>query len=155
MKHFQDERLNGEEGAYHEMINCAFTKGSVAIDLDKRAEQEYYDCCKPSVAGINLQDWISDQLITGKFIYCIHDDSAKRKLREMGVPAKDLKWPAIAIGSGADLIITNDIDLFDPAAKNYTSKKKDQIKRDGGPVSKYLRKNHSIEVSKAEHFIST
>lgn len=76
-------------------------------------------------------------------------------MRLQGLPHKDHKWPAIAVGSGADTIISEDIDLFDPAAKNKDAKTKATIKKNGGALSKYLKKNHNIVVTTSSDFIES
>lgn len=153
MKFFQQERLEANCAVYTRMIKAAFEKGPVAVDDEGRAIYEYNDCCRPAAVGLNLGDWIADQIVIGAIVYVKMDHSLKKDLSLLGLPAKDLKWPAIAKGAGADLIITEDIDLFDPKKKNASPKQRNRIFRCGGPVSKFLRDRHRIRVSIAQHFL--
>lgn len=154
IKYFQEERVADENGTYTEMIGLVFENGGMAIDADGRALHEYQECCRPSALGLNLIDWINDNLTSGKISLHEMDHSLKGKLKELGVPDKDLKWPAIAMGAESKLIVTDDIDLYEPRAKKYKHAAKEIIKLNGGVVSKFLKKKHDIKVSKAEHFVA-
>ncbi|MCA0256083.1 MAG: hypothetical protein LCH47_05735 [Proteobacteria bacterium] len=153
LKYFQDERVAGTSGVYSAMIGKVQEKGCLAVDDEGHAQQEYNDCCRPSAVGLNLCDWIADQIVERFIVLFPMDKSASVDLKKLGVPKKDQKWPAIAKGAQADFILTEDIDLFDPKAKAFKSAAKAKIKAGGGPVSKYLAKQHGINVSTAEDFL--
>lgn len=153
LKYFQEERVSGLSEKYTDMIAKAQGKGCIAIDDEGRAQQEYNDCCKPSAVGLNLCDWIADQIVNKVIIMFKMDRSAEAELRKLGVPNKDLKWPSIAKGSNADTILTEDIDLFDPKAKSFNAKSKTKIKEKGGCVSNFLAKRHGISVTTTENFL--
>lgn len=153
LKYFQEERIFDKAGTYTAMIEKVREKGCIAIDDEGHAQQEYNDCCNPSVVGLNLCDWIADQIVEKFFVMVAMDKSASRDLSGLGLPKKDHKWPAIAKGAKANLILTEDIDLFDPKAKSRKSAEKTKIKDKGGPLSKYLAKRHGIVVSTAQNFL--
>ncbi|RUV97977.1 MAG: hypothetical protein EOQ55_00980 [Mesorhizobium sp.] len=152
-KGFQEERVGDLVGCYSTVVNLAIERGCIAIDDEDMALQEYHDCCRPAAVGLNLRDWIADQLVNKVIVMFPMDRKAERELRELGVPKKDRKWPAIALGSSSDIIVTDDIDLFDPRAKKYKSKQKEKIKKSGGCVSKLLVRKYGIAVFSAENFI--
>ena len=135
------------------MIRKAQGKGHIAIDDGGHALQEYNDCCKPSAVGLNLCDWIADQIVNKVIVMFTMDRSIEDDLRKLGLPKKDYKWPAIAKGSEADTILTEDIDLFHPEAKGYNAKAKAKIRERGGCVSKFLARNDGISVTTAENFL--
>jgi hypothetical protein len=153
MKYFQEERITGDTGKFTEMIARAIEKGCIAIDDQGHAQQEYNDCCKPSSVGLNLCDWIADQIVSRNVLMFKMDRSAEKKLKELGVPRKDQKWPSIAKGADASAIVTEDIDLFDPKAKSYKASAKKEIRDNGGPVSKFLYKKHGISVLTCNNFL--
>jgi hypothetical protein len=153
IKYFQEERLSDSFGMFSRAIGRIVEENLIAVDVDGLALQEYHDCCRPSAVGMNLMDWISDQLVSGKIVTVQQDHSLKKTLSQLGVPRKDLKWPAIALGASSDLILTEDIDLFDPKAKTFDAKKKEKIKRQGGCVSTLLSRKHGIRVRTAACFL--
>ncbi len=153
LKGFQDERVSGKEDIFTSMINKVYVKGCIAIDSENLAIQEYNDCCKPSSVGINLKDWIADEIINKKIVPFTMNREIFRELIQMGLPKPDCKWPGIAVGAGADTIITQDIDLFDPGSKSANAKTKEKIRNKGGKLSKHLKKNFKIEVTTAENFL--
>lgn len=147
LKNFHEERVSNITSKYSEVVLAVLDKGNIAIDDEKMAWQEYFDCCQPSSVGLSLIDWISDQIVSGVIFMVKMDKSTKKKLATFGLPSKDQKWVFIAVGSNSDAIITDDIDLFDPKAKSYKSEKKQKIKNSGsGVVAKYLKKHHKISV---------
>lgn len=154
IKYFQDERVAGVESTFTMMISKVQLKGAIAIDNQGQALQEYQDCCQPSALGLNLMDWIADQAMQGMISEHAMDVEIKKTLKKkQGLPQKDCKWPAIAISAQADVIITEDIDLFDPKSKNATKNAKDKIKRNGGALSKHLRKEYGVNVRTAQIFL--
>ncbi|WP_285675054.1 hypothetical protein [Paralimibaculum aggregatum] len=147
LKYFFDEMLSDKEDKFSIAVRAVMSKGAVAIDDEGQARQEYLDCCKPSSVGLSLDDWVVLQLNNGAFRVFQMDKSARNELRKLGLPNKDHKWVFIAKGSSADLIVSEDIDLFDPKSKKSTEKVKAKIKRNSsGPVAKYLKKKHGITV---------
>lgn len=153
MKYFQDERVSFVNGPYSAVIFAALNGGIIAIDDEGHARQEYFDCCRPSPVGMNLSDWINDQIIAKKIRVFPMDPSESRTLRKMGVPKKDHKWVAIAIGASASCIVTEDIDLFDPSEKNANAARKVRIKAVGGCVSNYLKRYRRVLVLTGAAFI--
>lgn len=147
LKCFFEEKVSDKEGEFTAAVTAIMTKGVVAIDEEGQAEQEYYDCCRPPSVGLSLIDWVTLQLNNGAFRVFEMDKSVRKELRKLGVPHKDHKWVFIAKGAGADLIVSEDIDLFDPKAKKWSEKKKAQLRKDsGGSVAIHLRKKHGIKV---------
>lgn len=155
MHHFQQERVRSITGQFTAVINKATADDFIAIDDEGKAGQEYFDCCRPSPLGLNLNDWLADQIVSGIVKLKKMDHSQDDTLRRLGLPKKDIKWPSIALGSASSHIVTEDIDLFEPSAKAYDAKSKNKIKTSGnGVVAKHLRKNFNITVCTSESFLS-
>lgn len=149
LNYFQNERILDTRGPVSVAIDLVFQFGHIAIDDEYQAIQEYVDCAE-GPAALNLGDWIADQMATQKIIpYQMHKDQNLRKhLRLVGLQRKDHKWIFIAIGAGSELIITNDVDLFQPDGKSKTAGAQEKIKRcRQGSLCKELRKRYGIHLS--------
>lgn len=153
MKYFQEERVKKGEGRFCDVIDVALNNGIIAIDDKGLAQQEYFDCCRPAPVGLNLCDWISDQIIAQKIKMFAVNRSAEISLIGFGVPRKDHKWVAIALGAGAFAVVTEDIDLFDPKEKYANEARKAKIKAEGGCVSRHLRRKYKLLVLTGETFL--
>ncbi len=152
LKYYQQERVAGREGEFTVAISKLMAKGALAIDSEGKALQEYYDCCRPSAVGLNLSDWISERLVDGCIKMFDTDNSLTRELLSLGLPRKDIKWPCIAKSSNSDIIVTEDIDLFEPTAKSRRAPEKERIKRARtGCVCRHLERQHSIRVLTSQH----
>lgn len=148
MNLFQQERYSAEFGIAHEALEAILASSFVALDADGQCEAEWLSCAKGK-PPLDLQDWIADMYVQEKLrLFPYTCDSMFRELSGLGIPKKDHKWVRLARSSSSDVIVTNDIDLFDPSRKkDCNSKIKDRIKENrSGPVCKYLRKNHRIEI---------
>ena len=95
-----------------------------------------------------LSDWIADQFLSGKLRYfALAPNTCYKYLLKLGMPKKDHKWVRLAIGCGGKIIITDDVDFFDPSKKRSDAATKEKIKINGnGPCSKNLRLEYGVEV---------
>lgn len=144
---FQRERKQERPGDAHKAIEKIFEKDCIALDEGGLCLQEWEECAGGTFP-INIRDWAADQMIYGRIRnYELCTNHCRKELLAVGLPKKDHKWVRLAIGSGGNLIVTDDIDFFDPTKKNSSSAVKQKIKNSGqGPCSTMLRKKYRIEV---------
>ena len=78
----------------------------------------------------------------------------RKHLNSLGLPPKDQKWVRLAIGCDGRVLVSNDIDFFDPAKKSASAAAKAAVKRSGkGPCSKALQKVYGLQVKLLEDFL--
>lgn len=147
MNAFQKERLLASEGPACAAINAMTNGHFIVLDEGGLCQQEWVDCAGGTFP-LALNDWIADMLIVQKIrLGLLCEDSMHKELSVLGVPKKDHKWVRLAKGTQSDIIVTDDIDLFDPTKKSSSSKIIAAIKSNSsGPVAKHLRKRHGITV---------
>jgi hypothetical protein len=147
MNLFQKERLEQISGHAHRTIELVTQDCCIALDDGGHCQQEWL-ACAGGAHPIALADWIVDMMVDGNirmFSFC--KSSMYKELTGKGIPKKDHKWIRLALGSGSELIVTDDIDLFDPTRKNCCSEEKNAIKRNGtGPISKFLKKTYGVSI---------
>lgn len=153
MNCFQLERIAGSDGLACSALNMIVSVGYIVLDESGLCEAEWIACAggKPPLA---LQDWIADMFVAHRIrLIRLQNENLYTELKKLGVPKSDHKWVRLAISAESGIIVTEDIDLFDPTKKmNCSSATKSRIKRDRtGPVSKYLRKKYAIEVICLQH----
>lgn len=145
--YFQAERLTErQDGPFSQLMTLVFLRGHLAVDEGGKAEQEYKDTCRPSAAGLNLMDWFADQILKGKIKFYRESAHLKKQCQQCGLPNRDYKWVGIALSASAGLIVTQDIDLFEPKAKSWPSGTKDKIRAQGGGTVAKLLRNNGINV---------
>lgn len=153
MNLFQSERFKGETGPASESLDLMTLHSFIVLDAGGHCQDEWIACAggKPPIA---LEDWIADMFVRQKIqLVPMISDSMHQELTGHGIPKKDHKWVRLARSSSADVIVTEDIDLFDPTKKNAcTAPAKAKIKSSRkGPVAKFLRKAYKIDVICIEH----
>lgn len=148
VKYFFEQLVQGRTDEFVFGVNSLLERGAIALDEGGKAQQEYENCCRPPAVGLGLKDWIADQLTRGKLVVVKPEQSLTKALNRLGLPKDDHKWICIAVGAGANIIATEDIDLFDPTEKESSAKRKSKIKANrSGCVAKYCKKQHAIHVS--------
>lgn len=142
MAYFQKERLDEHFGEYSRLIDEVCSKGHISLDVKGKIKQEYADTCSPGAVGLNLLDWLADMATKGIVREYEEASDLKQKCDKCGLPSKDYKWVGTAIGAEAKLIVSEDIDLFEPKAKTWKAARKEQIKANSeGSMAKLLKKN--------------
>lgn len=144
---FQAERIADSPGKAHAKLSLIFQGNCIALDIEGLCQQEWLDCAGGKVP-LALADWIADQQICGRIkYYPLFNNSCRKSLMLLGMPQNDHKWVRLAIGSGGKIIVTDDVDFFDPTKKMASAKTKEKIKTSGkGPCSKGLMKQFGIFV---------
>ena len=144
---FQQERKSEANGPARAALERIFNGDCIALDEDGLCLQEWLDCAESAVP-FALGDWVADQMIHGRIrSFPLCTENLRKMLLNLGLPKKDHKWVRLAIGCGGNLIITNDIDFFDPKKKNASAQQKKKIKENGGSCSKFLQKKLGVEVT--------
>ncbi len=142
MAYFQKERLDASSGLYCHLIDEVCNKGHISLDRKGKIIQEYAETCSPGAVGLNLLDWLADMAAKGLVKEYAEASDLKQECERCGLPSKDYKWVGTAMGAKAKLIVSEDIDLFEPKAKAWTAAKKKQIKANSkGSIAKLLKKN--------------
>lgn len=139
--HFQQERISSAPAAFTDAFDLLFTSRRMILDEGGLCFQEW---CQTAVGPVemNLQDWISDLIVNGslRLVRTRPLGQHRRRLQELGVPARDMKWFALCRDGSAEIFLTEDIDFFDPRAKNTPRARKEQIRRRGpAPVKRFFR----------------
>lgn len=144
---FQQERIQGAPGRGHARISAIIESDCIALDEEGLCYQEWLDCAGGSVP-FALADWVADLAIYGQVRrYSLADNKCRTKLLSVGLPAPDHKWVRLAVGSGSKILITNDIDFFDPTKKRADEKTKRKIREAGtGPCAKLIYRNFGVTV---------
>lgn len=142
---FQQERLNGMNGDGHAAVQRAIEYGCIALDIDGACLQEWIDTAEGH-APFALSAWVDDQLAMGNIRLFETKGNLFRALNAIGLPKKDHKWVKLAISCKGRIIVTNDIDFFDPRAKKAPEEKKLKLKEKGGRCSKALAKSYKVSV---------
>ena len=153
MNMFQSERFNGAAGLACSALDEITDNSFIVLDETGHCKDEWISCAggKPPIA---LEDWIADMFVRQRLqLATFINDSMYQELNNQGIPKRDHKWVRLARSANANVIVTEDIDLFDPKKKNAcTSAAKAKIKSGRkGPVAKYLKKSYKIDVICVEH----
>jgi hypothetical protein len=144
---FQRERITGERTGGVETIETICSNDCIALDNEKLCLQEWVSAAQGSFP-LALTDWISDMIVAGKIKYFgLAPNTCRKSLLKLGLPKDDHKWIRLALGCDGRIIITADIDFFDPSKKKAKAEEKLAIRRNGnGKCSKGLRKEFGIDV---------
>lgn len=151
---FQEERIRDESGLAHACIEAITANDCIALDEGGLCLQEWIECAGGKFP-FALTDWVADQAVIGKIrYYPLVSNNVRKHLLSLGLPNKDHKWVRLAIGSEGRIIVTNDVDFFDPTKKNASSASKQEVKAKGsGPCSKALLKEYGVTVRCVDAFI--
>ena len=145
---FQSERVQSAPGAFTEAVEKLFLNGSLILDEGGHCRQEWLQTATGPV-GMNLADWISDQLVGGrlKFVLCRPLGLHRRQLSQLGLPTKDMKWFALCRDGRATIFLTEDIDFYEPRAKAYPPARRERIKCQGpAPVKRFFLREIGTKV---------
>ena len=144
---FQRERVRNEPASGVAAIEAISEKNCIALDNEKLCLQEWMDSAKGSFP-FALADWISDMLVVGKIRYfCLAPNTCRKQLNSLGLPKDDHKWVRLALGCTGNVIVTGDVDFFEPSKKKAKSSVKlDIINKGSGTCSKSLKNDFAVDV---------
>lgn len=147
LKFFYEQSLKDEAGDFVTAFEKILARGNLAIDDKGKAMQEYDDCMKPPAVGAGLKEYVTSLMEAGKVAVVPLNNVCDKPLRLLGVPRKDIKWVAISCSAGADILATEDIDLFEPSEKGCSGERARKIKTGGkGKVCKHCKKKYGIHI---------
>lgn len=151
---FQKERASEPDDGVR-AIELILEHSYIVLDEGGHCKQEWMDCAAGSFP-LALADWLADQLAAGRVrIVEMIKNPPFKALRQIGVPKKDHKWIQLAVTDNSKFIVTNDIDLIEPKAKNSSNQIKDRIRSQcRGSVQKFLDKRLGITVCLCCHISS-
>lgn len=140
--------LSDNADDYRKAVDKAMQRGIIAIDDKGHAIHEYDEACRPKAASIGLKDWVYERIREKKVLEFAMDRSEEKNLKNnFGLPKKDCKWVSIALGASGNVIVTEDIDLFDPKKKNLSGEHREKVMEwNIGALSKHLKKKKGIFV---------
>lgn len=144
---FQKERISRQEGEGAAAVNAITSENCIALDATNLCLQEWLNAASGSFP-FALQDWINDMIATGKIrLYPLAPNDCRKRLLSYGLPQDDHKWVRLALGCRGNVIVTGDVDFFDPAKKKHSAEVKLKIRSSGrGSCSKALLKDFAVEV---------
>lgn len=157
-KVYYDELLKETEAEGHALVNALFAWGHIALDDGELIRKEWANtCCGQREEYLN--EWIYGRLLENKIVlYCIDcSNQLKRAIKALGVPAKDCRLLFLAISAASEVIVSEDIHLYEPAGRDWSPQRKTAIKQNGqGCVCRHMRNTHNARVMPAnlatEHF---
>ena len=148
MHGFTHSLIKDVASAERQIVEHITAQHSFAIDDTGKIEHQWLETCGKSVFG----EWFYSQLQKGvvKKVASKLDASHKKKLQnECGMPMRgEIIYVAVAAVTDNRLIVTEDIDFWEPSAKLKSNEIKQKIKISGkGSVCKYLAKHLQITVA--------
>jgi predicted nucleic acid-binding protein len=116
---------------------------------------------KNSIKTLGFQEWLGDQLLSKKIDYIKENDRTKLEKKDkksihdtFGLPrnSKDIHFIKCANHTQIKIIISKDIDLYDPKKKNAPPSERYEIMINrSGLLCRYLERNLDIKVGFPEY----
>lgn len=153
-KRYVDALLTEANDVYYNTVTSALAMSHISTDDGGIFVQEW----KQTTGGAYnpfVDDLISTWLAEGKIklLAYVKAPQVKNKLKQMGVPKLDARIIEFSVGSDITVIISEDIDLYEPSAKGCPPMKRAKLICGGkGSISQYVRKNYGIETTCCCHF---
>lgn len=144
---FQKERVTKEPADGMAAISAISASNCIALDAEKLCLQEWMNAARGSFP-FALSDWVGDMLAVGKIRYFpLAPNTCRKKLLSYGLPPDDHKWIRLAVGCRGNILVTGDVDFFEPTMKKANAEAKKKIRQNNnGKCSKSLRKDFNVEV---------
>ena len=145
---FQMERVCGTAARFSEAVSNLLRDRVLLLDDTGKCQQEWME----TAAGplhLNLADWVSDLIVSGnaRLVTLTPLGRHRRPLQQLGLSNKDMKWFNLCRDGGAAVFLTEDIDFYDPRAKQHSPARKERIRRNGpAPVKRFFRREINTEV---------
>ncbi len=153
-KYIDDIIFNGD-GSGLNLIDKIDANGGYVVDDIGLIKHEYLNVRTPHAEAL-YNEWFGQRSPFG--IVRISEQSRCGKLRsmirELGVPNKDAVYIKVAVQSGVNHIISDDIDMFDPKSKSKSSAAREKIIDDeSGDVCIKLWRNYRIIVRSSSNYL--
>ena len=160
MKYYYDDVIHEENSFQKHLIDRIC--GSCGFVIDHQIEFEYIS----KIHTFGFRDWLGTKMWEGKIDIINERNETKLSPRNknyihqnLGLPrnnSKDIHFIMCANHTTIKIILTNDIDFFDPRMKEASSITKDRIKNERqGQLCHFLERELGIFVSLPVHCHST
>lgn len=117
--------------------------------------KEWSDCTGGTSNEI-AQDWIAEQLASDfiRIIAMSADQDCRKVLTQAGTPRKDAKLVALMVSIGTEVLLSLDIDLYEPKLKGKCKEhqRKRLVEGRAGSVCKLIEKKFKLLVQTPENF---
>jgi hypothetical protein len=151
----QKARLAGHDQVADHPACRLCSDSIIAVDEGLIMRQEWLNTANLSRSEkLNLGDWIADGLIKKRIVLRTYrnDGHILKRLEQYGMQRKDAKYIDAARQFGAFAVISNDIGMYEPAAKRQDTASQERIKqRRTGQVCNYARREWNVEVVTFQH----
>lgn len=146
---YQKERIQSCKGPAHVALDHIFDNGWIVVC--EKCLNKWLSSASGS-GHLALSDWLNNRLVdrTIRLIPQVTNGDLATSLRKLGLPKEDAKWFQVAENQKAYGIVSEDIDLFEPAAKKRKDAQKKREERRGA-VADFARKNLGIQVMTLGH----
>jgi hypothetical protein len=145
-KGYVDCIISQVENIYQLAFERIFSSRHIALDEGGLIGQEWRECTG-GFSNIFVGDLIAGWEAEGKVVYLKYerDANAAKRLRELGVPKNDARLILFALGQGIVYILSDDIDLFEPARKGCTHNQHQHLVLNrNGSVCRFVEKEWGI-----------
>lgn len=146
-KKIYDEIVTGAK-CEDRSIDLIFQSDHILIDERGKIRQQWRDCSCGHDDEF-FSSWVSQRLVEDKIreVPVASSKALRSRLDTLGLPQNDRIYIYVATSNAAYCIISEDSDLYDPRAKNWSSDRKRKLRESGhAPVVRYLRKEFDVEI---------
>lgn len=153
-KYYIDAIINENNSSHIEAVNHVLSNSTFVLDDAGLFLQEW----KQTTGGAYnpfVDDLVSNWLASGqiKLSKFIRNNTIKTKIISLGVPKIDARIIEFSTGTDIDVILTEDIDLYEPSLKSGKASKRTQVicgKK--GSVARYVKREFRIQITCCCHF---
>jgi hypothetical protein len=153
MQAFTRSMICQSESVHRQLVLGAASSVGFVVDVGDKMLQEWKNTCGRTY----FEEWLFQQIKLGIVRYIdpnLDQAHIKRLRQDCGFPThsgKDLTYIKVAYTAAPHVIVTEDMDFHEPAAKGRNSQQKRQIvEAKSGSVCKYLLKRLGIRVCSPE-----
>jgi hypothetical protein len=152
-----NDLIDDADGLGSAVIATIFREDYISVDMGGIIIQQWKDCSCGEEDEF-FQEWVTNRITEDKIRkrQPAKEAQIKKKLRiELGVPAKYWVYLLLAIGIAAFMIVSQDIDFYEPRAKSWDAKKRAGIiSNRAGCVCKHMLKYHKVTICALEQAIA-
>ena len=153
ISNFYSDYLRGFDSPSRITVEQSIARLGIVVDEGGRIQHEWFGVCP----GPFLREWFLEQVKLGRIrLVKSHIElHHKKKLKnDLGFPADDFTYIAVANVTQIRYIVTDDIDFHDPKLKCADHRRKlDAKETRRGAVCSYLRSHMRITVGTPAHAI--
>jgi hypothetical protein len=153
MVQFQRERVLQTYGQASTCLDRILMNTYLALDEGDLCVIEYYQSL-PGALSEEIKSWITQKINDGKLRLLPFGNyqQAVQRCKQAGLPRKDHRWIKLCTHDCVTHLLTDDIDFYDPTAKNgsQSEKARAKIKRKG-KMLKIVEKEAKVNVFCPDH----